>query len=550
MTSGGPTFAAGRYGRAPVTARSCGAAPARAGLLFVVVCAGLGGCARPVAHAPPIATPAVAVHAAIELEPLDLSPDGEARLLVRLRYTAADGARVHIPPGGHVDVFASRGSVAWQPRAQYGDPAAIVRLTEPGPLALRVASDISRVPHVLRAATDTRAWRLPSVTARALGPHSVVVGWFPRVHAGKVRVVRTAADGTRTAFAPLAAPASSWCDPTVRPGAEYTYEVRRPGAGRIEVGVGVPVELPRSTPAAIAGKAMWLSFDDGTEWNVEAMLAQAQRAGLHAVELRMAYGEFDEVAPARRALIDRFIDGAARRGIRILAWTVPRAATFEDLAASVRAAAYRTAAGNGPRGVAVDLERGADFLGSGGAAYAALAAYPRRLRAALGPHVLIVATVEDPHIETLSNADVPYAAIAASADVLQPMVYWRARRAGASIAGMRAELSASYARTRELAGRAIPIDIGGQSASLGNRYGAPPPAEVVASIDTARALGALGEAFFDWDGTSAAQWAAIGGVVFPGPGDPARADAGRRGGRAEASVNAAGVIAMRARGTR
>jgi len=485
----------------------------------------LAGCAAPHrAPQPARSSPPVPVAAAIDLEPLDLSPDGDARLLVRLRYSDARGGPAHIPPGGHVDVFASRGQVQWQPRARYGDPAAIVRLTEAGPLRLRVASDVPGVPRSLAATTDTRAWRLPPVTARALGPHEVVIGWFPRVRSGRVRIARIAVDGTRVAFPALAAPASSFRDPTAAPGAQYTYEIRRPNADLVDAGVGVPAELPPSTSAVMRGKAMWLTFDDDAAgWNVPAMLDRARATGLCAIELRMRYGEYDEVTPARRAAIDRFIDGAAQRGITIVAWTVPRADTFEDLAADVAAAAYRTAAGNGPRGLAVDLERGADFLGAGQPGRTALAGYLGRLREAVGPHVLLVATVEDPYIEQLTAADVPYAAIAASADVLQPMVYWLARWAGASVTGMRSELFASYALVRQLAGRRIPIDIGGQTASLGNPLGAPPPAEVAESVIAARTLGALGVTFFDWNGTSAAQWTAIAQAPWPPAGNATNA---------------------------
>jgi hypothetical protein len=131
--------------------------------------------------------------------------------------------------------------------------------------------------------------------------------------------------------------------------------------------------------------------------------------------------------------------------------------------------------------------------------------------------VLLVATVEDPHIERLGAGDVPYAAIAASADVMQPMVYWRARRAGASIDGMRSELRASYSRLRLLAGPDIPINIGGQTADLGNRFGAPPPDEIAASFAQAQSLGAIGETLFDWGGTSPAQWTAIANTAWPPP---------------------------------
>ena len=480
-----------------------------AGLAAIVLGAGLAACTahRP-ASPPPRRVSPVAVKARLVLQPLDLSPDGEARLLVKLRYTDAAGRRAHIPPGGHVDVSSSRGEVQWQPRARYGDPAAIVRLTEPGPLDLDVASDIPRVPRSLRARTDTRGWRLPAVTARALGPHVVQIGWFPRVHDGTVEIERGGADRTRLAFS-VDAPASSFRDTTVVPGGQYTYAVRRPGAGPVVAGVGVPQDLPASSMELIRGKAMWLAFDDVGGWNVDAMLDRARDAGIRAIEMRLCYGEYAEVTPARRAAVDRFMDGAAQRGIGIVAWTIPRTVSYEDLAAAVAAAGYRTAAGNGPRGLAVDLERGDDFLGTGETGRAALAIYLSRLRDAVGPRVLLVATVEDPHIEHLNGVDFPYAAIANDADVLQPMVYWRARSVGASVAGMRAELQASFSRLRELAGGDIPIDIGGQTADLGNGAGAPPPDEVAASLVVAQQLGAIGEAFFDWDGTTVAQWNAI-----------------------------------------
>jgi hypothetical protein len=476
-------------------------------LAALAICVLLAACGR---HAKPAAPPPapVAVRAVLDLVPLDLSPDGEARLLVRLRYADADGQRAHIPPGGHVDVFASRGQVQWQPRARYGDPAAIVRLTESGPLALHVTSDVPRVPRRLSAQTDTRAWHLPPVTARALGPHAVGIGWFPRVHDGVVAISRRASNGTRIAFE-ITAPASSFRDSTVEPGAQYTYEVRRPGAHRIVAGVGVPRELPASSIDVLRGKAMWLAFDGAARPNLDALLDRAQRAGVRALEVRLCYGEYAYFAPAHRAQLDVIIDGAARRGIAVVAWTVPRAVSFEDLAANVAAAGYRTAAGNGPRGLAVDLERGEDFMGSGEFGRAALATYLSRLREAVGPRVLLVATVEDPDLEKLTDGDVPYATIAADADVLQPMVYWRARRSGASLAGMRAQISASYARLQQLAGDRIPIDIGGQTATLDSRLGAPPPDEVAGSLVIAQQLGAIGEAFFDWDATTVAQWAAI-----------------------------------------
>ncbi len=438
--------------------------------------------------------------------PLDVSPDGEARLLVRMRYYDAGGKRVHLPSGGHVNVSAGGASVQWQPRVRFGDPAAIVRLREAGPVSIVVDSDIAGLPRQMKRSTDTRAWRLAPVSARALGPYAVTIGWFPRLTAGAIRIERSG--GRARSAIDVYAPASSFTDSAALPGAHYTYLVRRPHLHPIVIAVDMPPALPRSSIDTIRGTAMWLSFDAATAWNVDAMLARARSAGIAAVELRMSYGEYNEVTPAQQPAIDRFIDGAARNGIAVIGWTVPRAVTYEDLAAGVAVAAYRTTAGHHVSGLAVDLERGSDFF-AGPAASADLARYLARLRAAVGPRVLLIATVEDPYLERLPSAAIPYAAIAARADVLQPMCYWRMRRAGTSIDGMRVELGRSFEELRRRAGRNVPIDIGGQTADLGNRYGAPPPAEVAASVVAARAAGAIGETFFDWDATTSAQWTAL-----------------------------------------
>ena len=170
----------------------------------------------------------------------------------------------------------------------------------------------------------------------------------------------------------------------------------------------------------------------------------------------MAYGAFDEVTPDAEATVDRLIDALAARGIATIAWTVPRTTAFDDLARAAASAAYRTPAGNGVAGIAVDLERGGEFLGSGPVARAALASYLGVLRRAVGPRVLLVATVEDPALEHLGEAQVPYREIARDADVLQPMTYWRmlgSASTPADAAGCRRRVGPDAATARA-AGRA------------------------------------------------------------------------------------------------
>jgi hypothetical protein len=260
---------------------------------------------------------------------------------------------------------------------------------------------------------------------------------------------------------------------------------------------------------------MWLAFsgdpqdDDGFDkLDVDRIVATAQRAGIRYVELRLAYGAFGQVTPAAKPTIDRLIDTLDAAGIAVVGWTVPRAVAFDDLAEAVAVARYRTPAGHGVRGLAVDLERGEEFLGDGTAGYASLRDYLAVLRRAVGPRVLLVATVEDPFLNRLDESRFPYAEIAAQADVLQPMTYWRMLGPYGSEGGATAAVTESIARLRALARRPIPIDLGGQTAYL-SRRGAPLPDEIRASILAAKRLDAVGIAFYDWLGTGPPQWEAV-----------------------------------------
>jgi hypothetical protein len=301
----------------------------------------------------------------------------------------------------------------------------------------------------------------------------------------------------------------------VTPGSTARYAVTLPNGVQVPVHADVPAEAPVSDVALVRGKGMWLAFsgdprdDDGyAKLDVPQIVATAQRAGLRYVELRLAYGAFDEVTPAAKPTIDALIDGLDAAGIAVVGWTVPRADAFDDLATTVAALRYRTAAGNGIRGLAVDLERGEEYLGTGRDGYAALHDYLALVRRAVGPRVLLVATVEDPYLMRLDDRAVPYAAIAAAADVLQPMVYWPALGGRTGAASPEGAIGGSLARLRALAGRPVAIDIGAQSAPLSAR-GAPSPDELRASIATAKRLGAVGIAFFAWGGTAPPQWESL-----------------------------------------
>jgi hypothetical protein len=451
---------------------------------------------------------------------LGVSPDGTLRYLVRARFLDARGAPVELLRGGDV-AFAVAGtgaSAQWQTRMRFGGPAAIVSLAPPlgnAPAIVTVHASVGVRLADARIALDPRAWRGPAAVAAALGPHAVQLGWIETGAGGSARIARDDGRGP-VLLAVVPPPASTFRDTSVRPGRRYRYAVALTGAPPLRLAVTTPPEVAGAPLARIAGKAMWLSFspamldpDAYAHLDVSAIVERARASGIRAIVLRVAYGPFWEITPDARPTIDALLDAAAARGIAVVAWTVPRGTDADDLANAVRAAAYRTGRGTRFAALSLDLERGDDYLGNGAAGYAALAAYPARLREALGPRYPIVATVEDPYFERLTNADVPYRAIAAEVDVIQPMAYWRmlSRRA-VTPAAVRRALRASYAATRRAAGRDVPVDIGGQTTAAGPR-GATTPAEVAAAVSEARALGAFGITFFDWGGTSEAQWQAL-----------------------------------------
>jgi hypothetical protein len=461
-----------------------------------------------------------ATHFTIEQRVEGFDPDGKARLLLVAHFLDAQNQPTTILANSDLDWSADRGHVQWQNRMRYGSPAAVVLVDTDGPIVATIHANKPALGTVIVHA-DTRTWTQPRVVAAALGPHMVQLGWFPRATT-PMQLERIDGTGRRIALATLPAGSSSYRDTTVVPGKHYRYVVTRArDVAELPV-VDVPAALPPVPVALASGKGMWLYWsvnplDDNYfgKLDPQAIVAQAVQAGLHYVELRTAYGAHWLIPPDAKPTIDAIIDGLAAHGVVPMGWTVPREVTFEDLSASMRTINYRTSSGTPLRGIALDLERGDDFLGADPNGLAALWMYERDLREAVGPDYLIVATVEDPSLEHLDNTKYPFREIARYADVLQPMTYWRmmARHIELSPDVVRTEMQRAYAMLLEQAGRTMPVSIGGQTTAEG-RYGYPPADEISASLAASKAAGAIGECFFDWIGTQPYQWNAIGNFAW------------------------------------
>ncbi|MDQ6826915.1 MAG: hypothetical protein M3Z14_06940 [Candidatus Eremiobacteraeota bacterium] len=451
----------------------------------------------------------------LEQRPLAVDPDGNARWLVIVRFLDANGKPTRIMKNSDLDYKQSRGQLQWQTRMRYGSPAVIVKTPQEGPLAITVRANVPSLP-AATAQTDTRRWFGPRVIARALGPSMVQIGWFPREEKSTVRIFRIDANGSQRSIAVMPAPSSAFRDTSVLPNRNYRYIVKRGTSITAVPAVRTFSGLPATSVAAASGKAMWLFFstnpyDDNyyAKIDPQRIVAQAVKAGLHYVELRTAYGEYWQITPEARPTIDAIIDGLAIHHIGVIGWTVPRQATYADLLMSVKTAYYRTSRGTRFTALALDLERGEEFMHDCPEGCIAIADYSRRLREALGNRYTIVATIEDPYLEHLDESKYPYRAIARYSDVLQPMSYWRMlAKKSTSVDQMKALLRGSVQKVRALSKRTLPISIGGQTSKEGPR-GFPPADEVFGSLEITRRLGAIGECFFDWDGTQPYQWDAI-----------------------------------------
>jgi hypothetical protein len=446
--------------------------------------------------------------------PWTLTPDGT--------WTAV----VHAPGMSSADFTASTGQIIALERSALDGEAATVTVGWSRPVVVTISSAGGAATKTLPAPADGPA--AFAATASPVGPHLVNIGWTPLAESAGVadyKVYRSSGYGDDMQLvAELPAIKHSWHDLQVGAQASYRYDViAETTTGSVDATTETVTtlgELPVAPASVLGGKGMFLYFSSldndvrfFKRYDPEAVIAEAQKANIRVIELRMARGSCAMAQTSQAHLwLNRLVDAAARANISLIAWTVPRRVTTQDVTQTIAAAAYTTPAGNGFSGLALDLETGDHYMGSGAKATASLVQYIKTVRSAVGPHYLIVATVASPGMGNHTNLDYPYAKIAAFADVLQPMEYWHYFYETAHHEYVRREVAGAaakaVARTRELAGRDIPVNVAGQSVDL-EGTGAPSGREIMWSLLGAKSAGGIGETFFDWAGTRPDAWAAI-----------------------------------------
>jgi hypothetical protein len=448
------------------------------------------------------------------LSPWTLSPDGTWVALMRA------------PASMRAPSFStSTGQLIELEQSAVSADAATVTIGWPRQVVVTISSDGEVLTKTLPA-PDASAEAFDAV-AVAVGPHLVDVGWTPlstSTNVADYEVFRSSGEGERPALiSTLPADRHFLRDADVGPSSRYRYSVvAQTTDDSIQAStplVQTPAALPMASAKALSGKGMFLYFSSLStdrrnfhRYDPDEVIAEAQRAGIHVIELRMARGACTMAQTHEaHAWLDRLMDAATAANIQLLAWTVPRRTTTQDLAETIAAAEYTTPAGSGFTGLALDLETGDHYMGDGSAARERMIQYIHDVRAAVGPHYLIVATVISPSMGNVSQS-YPYAQIARYADVLQPMEYWHYFDEAVHHAYARGEVAQAaadaVAQTRRLAGRDIPVDVAGQTVDL-EGTGAPSGQEILWSLDASKSVGAIGETFFDWAGTQPDAWAAI-----------------------------------------
>lgn len=258
--------------------------------------------------------------------------------------------------------------------------------------------------------------------------------------------------------------------------------------------------------APVAGKGMWFTNYFTRHTDATKLVAAAKAAGLTHLYAEVAITRFGFYAPVS---LDRLLPAAHAQGIAVIAWVYPTLENVaDDIRMSVRVARYVTPSGDRPDGLATDVEEVVDS----GSVYT----YGQALRGLLGPDELLVNSAMHP----FTHASYPYAAIAASWNVMAPMDYWHssahraytaadvARFVTVSVVTIRAAMLAAGVSSP------IPIEELGQMYDMYSDDGAgtthnPSGAEITADLTTARSLGCIGASYFEWQTATQAQWGAL-----------------------------------------
>ncbi len=257
--------------------------------------------------------------------------------------------------------------------------------------------------------------------------------------------------------------------------------------------------------APMAGKGMYATNYLVHHSDVNALVQAATKAGITHIYTEVAITRYGFYA---QDSLNRLLPAAHKAGLTVIAWIYTNLDNVGDDARMTELVAnYRTPDGDRADGLLMDIEEVTDS--------ASVYTYGQLARAILGPDVLFVASVFHPY----ARPGYPYAAIAASFNVIAPMDYWHSRKNHAyndeavqrfvsvSIQTIRAAMSIA-------GGTPLPVEETGQTydmytAAFTGWKDAPTAAEITTDLRTAHEIGCIGVGFFEWQTTTQDEWQSI-----------------------------------------
>ena len=304
---------------------------------------------------------------------------------------------------------------------------------------------------------------------------------------------------------------SAWASDS---GGSPWYKVTIPqGTGWIWGG-DIRMDLPNPATRVVDGQPIWAGMAGkgmyGTNYlvhhsDVNALVEAAKKAGITHIYTEVAITQFGFYG---QDSLNRLLPVAHKAGIAVIAWIYTNLDNVGDDARMTELVSnYRTPSGDRADGMLMDIEEVTDS--------ASVYTYGQLARAILGPDVLFVASVFHP----FARPGYPYAAIAASFNVIAPMDYWHSRKnrqysddavqrfVSVSIQTIRAAMAIA-------GGTPLPVEETGQtydmySAASTGGPDAPTAAEVTTDMRTARDLGCVGVSLYEWQTATQDEWSAI-----------------------------------------
>lgn len=255
-----------------------------------------------------------------------------------------------------------------------------------------------------------------------------------------------------------------------------------------------------SPAALLRGISMWATYNLLAVSTPDAIVRTALHN--HLTHIYVEVGRSGPLGLYGRVGLLRLLPVAHAHGLRVIAWVYPYLTNLPaDVALTVAAARLTTTTGQHPDGVMADVEQNMTE--------SAVRAYGQIVRALLGPSTLMGIATYPP--QSAAGAVYPFRTAAASWDVIAPMDYWHLRQRAYSAYQVADYVTTSVRRIMAATGNAHqPIDVIGQAFNIWqDGIHQPTGLETHAAIAAARAAGALGIGFFEWNHASPDEWMAL-----------------------------------------